>query len=233
MKIITWNCNGALRKKFHLIDDFEADVIIIQECENPELTGGAYKEWAKNYLWTGSNKHKGLGVFVKPHISLEKLDWSDDGLQLFLPCRIGNNFNLIAVWTKQTESRKFRYIGQFWKYLQLHKKIFKDEPSLICGDFNSNVCWDKKHGLWSHGNVVRELDEINVQSIYHELTQEPQGKESQPTLFMQRKLEKPYHIDYAFASKTLFDIACPVEVGAPEIWLQHSDHMPLVFSLKI
>jgi len=89
MKIISWNCNGAFRKKYHLIERFGGDILLIQECEDPSKVVGDYKEWAKNYLWIGANKNKGLGVFAQNnHLTLKQLDWNDEGLQLFLPCII-------------------------------------------------------------------------------------------------------------------------------------------------
>ena len=35
MKIITWNCNGAFRKKYDFLNNFDWDIAVIQECENP------------------------------------------------------------------------------------------------------------------------------------------------------------------------------------------------------
>ena len=37
MKIVTWNCKGAYRKKHSiLIKSFDPDIWIIQECEHPD-----------------------------------------------------------------------------------------------------------------------------------------------------------------------------------------------------
>jgi len=33
MKILTWNCNQGISDDFSAIKDFDADVVIIQECE--------------------------------------------------------------------------------------------------------------------------------------------------------------------------------------------------------
>ena len=39
MRIVTWNCNGAFRKKYSRlkIDDKYPDILVIQECENPKV----------------------------------------------------------------------------------------------------------------------------------------------------------------------------------------------------
>jgi exonuclease III len=62
MRIASWNCNGALRKKLDQLLKLEADVYIIQECEDPsQCQDSRYKIWAENYLWIGKSKNKGLG----------------------------------------------------------------------------------------------------------------------------------------------------------------------------
>ena len=61
MKIITWNCNQKFRESFKEIIKEDADIYIIQECENPSNSKvDEYKEFASNYFWVGENIHKGL-----------------------------------------------------------------------------------------------------------------------------------------------------------------------------
>jgi len=234
MKIVTWNCNGAFRNKHHALDDLGADILVIQECEDPSCSDVKYREWTCDYLWAGENKNKGIGIFSKNGYELAALKWNADGLQSFLPCRVDDSVNLIGVWTKQANSPNFRYIGQLWKYLQLHKDKIGSGSTIICGDLNSNVQWDEWDRWWNHSDVVRELEEINIHSLYHQIMREEQGKESKPTLFLHRRLEKPYHIDYAFLSRNLLiGDNNMIEVGSPEIWLKYSDHMPVVFSIAL
>ena len=77
MKIVSWNCTGKFREKFKYILETNADIYIIQECENPEFYNDTeYKDFAINYIWQGENKNKGLGIFAKENISLNKNNWN-------------------------------------------------------------------------------------------------------------------------------------------------------------
>lgn len=235
MKIVTWNCNGAFRNKFDNLLDYEADIHIIQECENPtESKHNKYQNWAKNYLWIGDTKNKGLGIFAKPEIILEKLDWTNNfknhSVKHFLPCKVNNDFDLLAVWTHRNNSPNFGYIGQLWKYLQVNKD--KLNGTLIAGDFNSNAIWDEWDRWWNHSDVVSELKEYGIESLYHKLTGEEHGKESMPTLYFQKKIARPYHIDYIFGPKKLTERAKKFEIGKAEKWLKLSDHMPIFYEIE-
>ena len=239
MTIITWNCNGAFRKKYHLFDTINPDILIIQECENPEKSTNDYKEWANNkYLWIGNNKNKGLAIFVKNNFTIELLDWTDintnyknEQLESILPCKINNSLVLLGVWTKKANSDVFGYIGQFWKYLQLHKNKIKNNNILIAGDFNSNSIWDKWDRWWNHSDVVNELEEIGIKSIYHVLNKEKQGNEKTATFYLQRNINKPYHIDYIFSSKEFLNSSTKLEIGKIDNWLEFSDHLPLILKI--
>lgn len=231
MKIVSWNCNGALRKKFKQLDALEADIYVVQECENPALVSdNEYKNWSSNYLWIGSNKNKGLGIFCRNDICIEKLELDSDGLEYILPCLVNSEYMIWAVWTKEANSPTFKYIGQFWKYLQLHKSALCNYKDIVIGDFNSNACWDAWDRWWNHSDVVRELAELDIVSLYHVSNDELQGKESKSTFYMGRNLSRAYHIDYAFVAKALIPKAT-IEIGDNVFWLNYSDHVPLIISV--
>ncbi|MEK6493595.1 endonuclease/exonuclease/phosphatase family protein [Myroides odoratimimus] len=232
MKIVTWNCNGAFRNKFKQISSLNADIFIIQECENPmETNDQSYKLWAKNYTWIGENKNKGLAIFAKPNIKLQKLNWSnqfnDHTVNYFLPCKINDNFNLLAVWAHYNNSPNFGYIGQIWKYIQINKNNLNN--SIIAGDFNSNAIWDQWDRWWNHSDVINELKEIGINSLYHHFHQELQGQETKPTFFLQRKQSKPYHIDYILGSENFINKTSTFEIADFYKWIEFSDHMPIIY----
>jgi exonuclease III len=230
MRIVTWNCNGALRKKWERLATLEADLYVIQECEEPATCADEhYREWAAQHIWVGANRNKGLGVFASRAHRLTPVELPHDPLQLFLPCLV-DNVPLLAIWTKQANSPNFKYIGQLWKFLQSHREFLRHPKAMAVGDFNANAIWDEWDRWWNHTDVVRELGELGLRSGYHEYFKEEQGKESRPTYFQHRHLTKPYHIDYGFFGDAwlLRDAA----VGDATSWLTQSDHMPVVFELE-
>ncbi len=227
MKIVSWNCNGAFRRKISAIETLMADILVIQECENPATSkDNDYKQWARNYIWTGENKHKGLGIFASSEHTITDNGWENDGTKYFISARINNQFDLIAVWSHHAKSPTFQYIGQFWKYLQINK--YKLSEAIIAGDFNSNKKWDKSDRWWNHSDVVRELEEINIRSLYHEFYRYQQGEEQHPTFFLHKSEMKPYHIDYIFAHSVRFPHITNFEIGDATKWLSISDHLPII-----
>lgn len=251
MKIVTWNCNGALRNKTQEIDRLDADILIIQECENPAESTEKYRMWAgSNFLWVGESRHKGLGIFPRNGNTVEDLNWnnhfkifglpsdsralgwSTNALKLFMPFVVNGELTVLGVWTKAGKLNEiFGYIGQLWKYLQIHRNDLTKARTLVVGDFNSNAIWDKPERWWNHSDVVKELKDINLESVYHLQFKEAHGQETRPTFFLYRNREKPYHIDYAFASSDLLS-SCGLEVGSYDDWISSSDHMPLCLTIK-
>ncbi len=244
MRIVSWNCNGALRNKLSQLDALNADVLIIQECEDPAHSTSHYREWAGAYLWKGSSKHKGIGVFPKNGNTVCGLEWHGSfsmpalvgtsaatswttaSLELFLPFKLNGDQTILSVWTKGDDRRVFSYIGQLWKYLCIHLADLSNSKSIVLGDFNSNAIWDKPDRWWNHSDVVTQLANAGLQSLYHGQSALAQGQETTPTLFLQRNRNKPYHVDYVFASDDILQKS-HLEIGRPEEWLHCSDHMPL------
>ena len=232
MRIVSWNCNGAFRKKFKAILKYDADIYVILECEDPRKSKDSeYIKFANNFLWIGDSKNKGIGIFGKENILLKKLDWSDEyeghKVKHFLPFIINNSIKMLAVWTHYNNSPTFGYIGQFWKYLKINKDKLKN--AVIIGDFNSNVVWDKWERWWNHTDVIKLLNQIGLESAYHKNLKEEQGKETKSTFFLHRKFEKSYHIDYCFAPIEL-NIK-EFELGKYDDWIKLSDHIPILITI--
>ncbi len=231
MRLVTWNCNGGFRRKLDQADALNADVLVIQECEDPSSSTAAYRDWAGEYLWSGSNKNKGIGIFAKNGLGLEALNWDAETFARFLAARIGGRLDILAVWTQNSSPSSLAYIGQFWQYLQIHRPSLHAD-TVILGDFNSNSIWDKRGRKWNHSNCVQELEADGFTSLYHLARGEAQGQETAPTFYLHRHLSRPFHIDFCFAHQSKLPPGWDdLTVGNPEEWLRYSDHMPITISL--
>lgn len=222
MKIVSWNCNGKFREKFKYILETNADIYIIQVCENPEFYNDTeYKDFAINYIWQGENKNKGLGIFAKENISLNKNNWNSYCLKNFISVNINNNFDLLGVWACKP------YLEEYYIYQNINIGNYNNK-TIIMGDFNSNKIWDNKHNKRNHTNVVNELKEKNLISAYHYIFNEEQGNEKQNTFYLYRHLDNSYHIDHCFISKERIK---EYKILFDEKWLEYSDHIPIILEI--
>ena len=226
MKIVSWNCNGKFREKYKVISTLSADIYIIQECENPyDSMDLDYKKFANNCFWVGKNKNKGLGIFGEKDVLLEKLNWNEICLKLFLPVKVNNSFDILAVWTQNP------YIEEYYIYQYLNKEKYNDN-TIVFGDFNSNQKFDKKYATRKergHMACVNELKQLGLEDAYHYVTKETQGCETQNTFYLYRHLDKGYHIDHCFLNpKRLSNY----RVLDEKYWLTYSDHVPCVLEIK-
>ena len=71
MKIVTWNCNSKFSKKFPAILEEDADIYVIQECDNPLIVNSdEYLEFASNYFCVGEIQYYDIGIYAKDNIKL-------------------------------------------------------------------------------------------------------------------------------------------------------------------
>lgn len=232
MRLISWNCQGAFRKKAAFILRQKPDILVVQECECIEkLVFASNTKAPTASYWHGSNLHKGVGVFSYSAFRFELLDIFNPAFRYILPFRVsgyGQHFVLLAVWAMDNkENRKASYIGQIWRAIHFYADLLND-PIILAGDFNSNTIWDRKDRDGNHSDMVAHLLQKDIHSIYHTHLQQDQGKEEHPTFFLQRNKKKPYHLDYCFTSKALCDKVRQVSVGNYRSWIRHSDHLPLI-----
>lgn len=224
MKIITWNCNGKFREKFPDILEEDADIYVIQECEDPSQSKvNEYKEFAgDNYFWTGGIHYKGLGIFARDDVKLEKIQGINEEFKNFIALRVNDSFNLLGVWSMP------KYVEMIHDYFDANIDLF-DENLIMCGDFNSNTVFNDHHPKKKNHTVLNEkLENRNLVSVYHNMTGDKQGKEKSMTFYQARHLNNPYHLDFVYAGENVVKEYTILDHWK---WISLSDHLPIIFEI--
>lgn len=236
MRIVEWNCQGAFRLKNKEVFELRPDILIIPECEREEkLEFGKLTPRPKDFLWYGDTGKKGIAVFSFSDYKLRLLKEFNPEFRYIVPLEVSNKTNsflLFAVWAMENKQNPLaRYIGQVWNAVNYYQATLTNN-SILIGDFNSNQIWDEKERVGNHTDVVNFLKNLNIESLYHKQQNEPHGQESLKTFFMYRNLEKPYHIDYVFASQDIIKNGYNLTFGNPTEWIDKSDHVPMILDIK-
>lgn len=236
MKIITWNCSMAFRKKAGLILAYKPDILIVPECEHPEkLDFEPGLPVPTGMLWFGQNKNKGLGIFSYSGIQLKLRRNHNADLKMIIPIAVtgeGIQFTLYAIWANNPADPDGQYVEQVWKALQYYDKKLKNRQTILAGDFNSNTIWDRKYRIGNHSHVVERLAGKGIFSCYHVHHKQVQGREEHPTFYLYKHKDKPYHLDYCFASTDMTNKIQSVEIGGYDLWKQYSDHVPVMVTFN-
>lgn len=226
----------AFRKKYEKLFVYNPDIVFIQECENQEKLEASLEQIDyKQLLWFGDNPHKGIGVISFQDYKIELHAEYNSDFKYIIPLSVSaqkTKMNVFVIWAMPHKSIKSKsYVGQIWDAVHYYETEL-NQPSILIGDFNSHVRWDKERNPGNHSGVVSFLQNKNIESCYHRFHNISQGQELDPTWYMYKHEDKPYHLDYCFASKSLL-LNMSIDVGQFEEWIGLSDHMPLFVSLEV
>jgi exonuclease III len=228
MNLVTWNCcRGRYEKKGALLEQFGADIIVLQECAKPLAE-------SESLLWFGDNPRQGILIAASSPYTLHALPTEPDIPKFVIPIEVRGpeSFTLFAVWSKGRQ--KYRYVMGVVRAMEAYRELVEAGPAIVIGDLNSNAIFDKYHPKsLNHSALIRLLDSFGLVSGYHEFFGEAQGAESRPTCYLLWKKERPYHIDYCFLPKAWMARVQEISVGDYDSWKQFSDHRPLSLSLSI
>jgi exonuclease III len=238
MRIITWNCNMAFRKKNAPVLALDPDILILPECECADkLVFAAGIKQPTSVLWFGNNRHKGLAVIAYNGIKLRAIKGHNPSFKTIVPVSVtgvGYRFTLLAIWANNPGDPDGQYVEQVWKAIKHYQHMLKPTRTILAGDFNTNTIWDKSHRVGCHSEIVNLLQERGIYSAYHLHHKQAHGAERDPTFYLYRHQEKPYHLDYCFVSKDIAKRLDHVEIGGHAAWAAYSDHVPIIvtFDLK-
>jgi exodeoxyribonuclease III len=242
MRLVAWNCRSGFHRKLAVLHALAPDVAIIPECSSLEILGRKAPDLAPtSALWIGNNPNKGLGVFsFGPH-RLVRDDAYDRSITYALPVRVETTdprlgeiaFHLVAMWAHHGLSgRTMSTQGPMLQALATYEGFLRARPSIVAGDFNNHVRWDKTGKAWNHANTVAAFERLGFVSAYHVFLGLEQGAERHPTFYWRTRSEDgpTYHIDYVFMPQSSVGLLQSVTVGSRDEWIATglSDHAPLI-----
>ena len=230
LRIITWNCRGAFRKKHAHIAALKPDILIVQECEVPE-------KWpdlgATAIHRIGDSPHKGLAVISFGPWHSRPAHQPPTDLRYFLPMHIAGPipFNLLGIWAMERCDAGLSYVGQVRAAIERYAGWLSTGPAVVAGDWNANAIWDRPDkGHTPFWNAVTTLQDVGLCSAYHAWNQALFGGEQRTTYTSNKG--NHYHIDYCFIPRQWAGALRNMKVGGAD-WTNHSDHRPIIVDLVI
>jgi hypothetical protein len=179
MRIISWNCGSGFHRKIEALSALAPDVAIVQECADLDTLARKAPEFAPTgALWTGDNPHRGLGVFSFGPYRLARGGIADASITYAIPARVAgpSAFNLVALWSHYGKSPvTVAEPGPTVRALRTYASFLTERPSIVAGDLNNHVRWDKPGKASNHANAMAEIAALGLASAYHAFYRLAQG----------------------------------------------------------
>ena len=216
MRIATWNCaRGPFAAKRAALDALRPDIVVLSEASQPDSD-------QTDVLWFGDGRF-GVAIYARPPFTVRELPTSR-AVPCVYPVGITGptSFTLFGVWTWPAPSYKKAFLNGFEAHAAL------TGPSVVAGDFNGNVDFDKPRARvkWSH--CFDQLSARGLVSAYH--LNRALGKEPDPTHYFQWNQQRPFHLDYCFVPREWS--VDSVSVGSYADWATLSDHRPVSVDVR-
>jgi exodeoxyribonuclease-3 len=234
MRLIAWNCNERFNRKYLHLRDLEFDVAVVTECGpfEPELTETRAVSSVLKLAVDQPGHTKHIGVLAQDPWHVEPLPLVPSQPWV-LPVKVTGpvDFTVLAIWA----------LGPNWveghlSYAAQTARVVAEVlpsvvgPVVLAGDLNapiSSVSADARR----HADTVSQLAALEFVSAFTAARGEADPL-TEPTLYHQRKLEQPFHIDHVFVPK---DWASGIEVtvGTYQDWVaaKRSDHVPIIVDI--
>src|SRR6266404_9737224 len=178
MRIVVWNCNMAFHRKYEYLLALQPDIAVIPECGNIDvLREKAPNFQPKSSVWIGDSDRKGLGVFTFGFFRATRSNLYSDNCPYIIPAQIDGpiRFSLLAVWACHNKEKSYEAgLGPLRRSLDVYRDFIGERATVVAGDFNDNVQWDKPRRLNNHGINVGELQKLGLVSAYHHHRDEKQ-----------------------------------------------------------
>ena len=196
MKIIAYNISSCTQQKLDELYKQEADVYIVPEIAKDVKIPDGYHN-----IWNGKYPPKGLGIIFNNAFVHKSYDKS---LPYAIPIKHEDIF-ILAFWpTKMEKNQSYTKIAR--QIIEHYADDLKSNASIITGDFNLY----HKESVPNKAADILEIDkllqEYGLKSVYHEITGQHFGEETEKTYFHQFKNDNPFFLDYTYYSQNLLKI---------------------------
>ena len=109
LRIVSWNCAGALHRKWQHLLSLKPDIAIVPEACVPQRLGFDDDSLAgpDDSAWIGRLPYKGLGVFSFGDWRIQRRPDFEERLEWILPLTVTGDveFTLVAVWAMNHRAR--------------------------------------------------------------------------------------------------------------------------------